>query len=196
LSAARVDSTGEGMAIPYDEKDMDALRIAYAEALWAWNDTEAELFVIYQAATLPPPTYSAALHHSFFTVMSPQARLQMTETAAKTTWKGKPAILDAWAALSRPYRAALTTRGTIAHLCGMPVPLKHDATKFKCVLAEPPVHAKSPTTHEEQRSKMGAAQLEEMARDWKKLEKDLKAFSDQFYLPHMSPAQRAAYLAP
>src|SRR5437762_1568885 len=79
-----------GAVMAFDsEKELNDLRIAYADALWTWADIESQLFMIFYLAVKSRRSTKAdmeRLREMFFSINSFDIRLIMTHAAAKVKW--------------------------------------------------------------------------------------------------------------
>jgi hypothetical protein len=160
------------------DEEMNDLAIAFAKAMWKWNEVEAEWFLVYMAATDTFNANFGAILESYFSIVSPQTKLDMTNKAANSAWKGTP-LLDTWRDLAERSREHLRKRGKLAHLVGY----RNRATKpgqtDTYVVAQVVGHPAHLLVDHQPLNSIGYSvrQLDEIRKAWEQLERDLDAFT-------------------
>lgn len=183
--AFRVCKPGDEKAYP----ELAELLVAYAQALWEWTKVESFLFLAFAHAIAPNSNeHSDRIRVAFFSVVSPQARLDMVN--AIITSAGNADHIRYWAPLYKEFRAELTTRGKIAHLIGHSYKA-HGRKKARAVLMEPIWHPKTKHTHAEANSVIYTADyLKSLAEKWGLLEQRLSVFVMMMHVENKPPEYR------
>ena len=126
-------------------KELLELKAAYSDALWAWAQVEAWLFMIFFEAHGGQDETFEYLQETFFSVVSFELRLAMTHKVAKMRWK-KHRLLELWQEIYKKCSDENRLRGKIAHLVGdVYLPNTPDESPL-AVLIRPFGHPQRPET--------------------------------------------------
>src|SRR6267143_1102939 len=150
---------------------------SYAQAMWSWSRAENKLFILFLLAFgVKNKTTNEALRETFFSVISPQGRIDMLHAAATKAWRRTKAWKP-WVSLYAQFKQELSVRGRFAHLIGAayyPTVLKG---KAHALLIEPTWHPQSPISYGQAKNRgFDAVQLSEYARQWEFLGNRLGTF--------------------
>ena len=126
-------------------KELLELKAAYSDALWAWAQVEAWLFVIFFEAHGGQDETFEYLQETFFSVVSFELRLTMTHNVAKMRWE-KHRLLEMWQHIYKKCEKENRTRGKFAHLVGDVYLPNSPNEKPLAVLIRPYFHPRRPQT--------------------------------------------------
>lgn len=168
----RVCTPGSELDVP----EFQELYTAYSQAMWSWSRAENKLFIIFAFALSGNDPDVPALRELFFSVISPQARIDMIHAIAKIRWK-KSGIWNDWVKLYEELKTQLSIRGKLAHLVGYAYYPKPKNKKAETLIMAPPWHPNAPVTHGQAKaSGYDAAKLSMLASEWEKLSSRLGVF--------------------
>lgn len=155
------------------------LKIAYASAMWSWARIDSDIFSVYIAAIDGFMANFLATQKSYFSVVSAQARLDITHQAALSRWANSP-LLARWIKLQKTCKSELAARGRIAHLTGSIFEPEMPHQKHIAILEEHFWHPNKKLKYNEAKSVgFTADQLIELSKKWDDLHRQLR----QFYEP-------------
>jgi hypothetical protein len=143
------------------------LKQAYADALWAWAEVETQLFMIFYEAHNGNDDSFEYLQETFFSIISFELRLAITNKVAKMRWSNHR-LIEYWDEIYKECDKQKGKRGKFAHLVGdvfLP-----DNEKSKAILTVPYFHPLRPKTLAEAKVKgYDTATLLKFASDWEAL---------------------------
>ena len=101
--------------------DLKALAAAYGECLWDWASIEAQLFLVFMAAsglvrcaTFADTEHRKMLARTFFAIIGMKIRVEVTHALAQQRWEKSP-HLATWKAIYKRLDKQRRVRGTIGH---------------------------------------------------------------------------------
>ncbi len=104
--------------------ELKALATAYGECMWDWSLIEAELFLVFMAAssltrctTFEDTERRETLARAFFAVIGMKIRMGMTHALALERWKKSP-HLATWKPIYKELNKQRCERGRIGHRTG------------------------------------------------------------------------------
>lgn len=152
---------------------MRDLKLAYADAMWAWSRVESELFAVYVAAIHGYTANYKSLQESYFAIVSAKSRLDMTNVAAKARWGGTNTAIT-WTALYSRCSKELRVRGKCAHLKGEVIAPEKPNQKTIAVLTQAFWHPEKHMNYQDAKNRFPNAEtLINYAATWNELANDL-----------------------
>lgn len=144
--------------------ELEKLKSAYADAMWAWAEVESWLFVIFHDAHDGKKESYEYLRETYFAVVSFDLRLTMTNNVAKMRWSNSR-IIDYWSDIYKACKKENGKRGKIAHLVGSV--FMDGALDMQALMTVPDFHPRRPSSLAIAKVEgYSAATLSKFASDW------------------------------
>ena len=126
--------------------ELKALAAAYGECLWVWSCIEAQLFLVFMAAsgltrctTFEDTERRETLARAFFAVHGMKIRMDMTHALAQQQWEKSP-HLASWKPIYKELNKQRGVRGQIGHRTGFPFPNPDSSKPPIPLLIDPRLH--------------------------------------------------------
>ena len=126
--------------------ELKALATAYGECLWVWSCIEAQLFLVFMAAsgltrctTFEHTERRETLARAFFAVHGMKIRMDMTHALAQQRWEKSP-HLATWKPIYKELNKQRGVRGQIGHRIGFPFPNPDSGKPPIALLIDPRLH--------------------------------------------------------